>query len=133
MGAWRMFVLAFLLNFICGTTIAEERNSSASDYYNDYVYDETTIKNRIIDACLFPPSPSERFYLENEFSIYDTKHGMILTVVCLEPEKINKLYEKRLRKRKIQARNSFFAGARMYAEEKDYEGYELGVATFLKL
>lgn len=129
---WRVFFLwfAFLSPIVVG---AENENDIGSWYGLDYEYDEATIKDKIVKEFLWNVSSDyDCQWINSESTIYDTRHGMIMTVVLLQPEKVNELYEKRLNGRNVEPSGVFFAGSRCYSDLRRHDGRKL-VASFLKI
>lgn len=127
-------VISLLSLFLFSTVVgAENENDIGSWYGLDYEYDEATIKDKIVNEFLWNVSSDyDCQWIDSESTIYDTKHGMIMTVVLLQPDRIKELYEKRLNGRNVKPSGAFFAGSRYYSDLRRYDGRKL-VASFLKI
>lgn len=129
---WRFLVFAFA--FLFSTVVgAENENDSVSWSGSYYEYDEATIKDRIANTFLWNGTPDyDCRWSDAETTLYDTKHGMILTVVLLQPERVEALYEKRLSGRNVREMGRSFIGGKNYADIGRHDGREL-MACFSKI
>lgn len=135
---WR-FVSVLVVFFVSLMARAEGDCNREVEQYDcyDLTYNEASIKDKIVEKYLWHLDPEwdgKCEWFASEKTLYDTKHGAVLTVVLLTPEEVEALYEKRLKGRKVRAGNVLFAGNMTYADSRRYyDGCKLGFSTFLKI
>lgn len=112
----------------------ETRGVGEQCYGCDYKYDEATIKDKVVRDFLWV-FDSEKFAPNDErgSTIYDTRHGMVMTVVLLPPEKVEELYEKRLNARNVKATYDVYYGSRVFSDSKRFDGRKLDRCMFFKI
>lgn len=110
-----------------------EARKEVQQYGEEYdEYDEATIKDKIIEKYLYHlDSEVADYWVPTENTLYDTKHGAILSVAWMDPEEVEALYKKRLKRKGVRAECVFLARNVAYRDSKCH--YDGCVSFFVKI